>query len=51
MVRWEAYRTDKLKTQLPAYLEQLKKLASYSRDTYLLEELQLWAESIMPADI
>lgn len=51
MVRWESYRMDKLKTQLPAYLEQLKKLASYSRDTYLLEELQLWAESIMPADI
>ena len=51
MVRWEAYRSDKLKTQLPTYLEQLKKMASYSRDTYLLEELQLWAESIMPADI
>ncbi len=51
MVRWEAYRANKLKTQLPAYLEQLKKLAGYSRDTYLLEELQLWAESIMPADI
>jgi exodeoxyribonuclease I len=51
MVRWESYRMDKLKTQLPAYLEQLKKMASYSRDTYLLEELQLWAESIMPADI
>ena len=51
MVRWETYRSEKLKTQLPAYLEQLKKIASYSRDAYLLEELQLWAESIMPADI
>lgn len=51
MTRWEQYRANKLKTQLPAYLDQLKKLASYSRDTYLLEELQLWAESIMPADV
>lgn len=51
MVKWEAFRTDKLKTQLPTYLDQLKKIASYSRDTYLLEELQLWAESIIPADI
>lgn len=51
MVRWEQFRAEKIKSQLPVYLEQLKKLASYSRDTYLLEELQLWAESIMPADI
>ena len=49
--KWEIYRTNKLKTQLPQYIEQLKKLAAYSKDTYLLEELQLWAESVMPADI
>lgn len=51
MKRWENFRGEKLKTQLPAYLEQLTKMAAYTRDTYLLEELQLWAESIMPADI
>lgn len=51
MHRWEAYRSEKLKTQLPQYLEQLQKMATYSRDTYLLEELQLWAESIVPSDI
>lgn len=51
MKRWESFRAEKLKTQLPMYLEQLQKLATYSRDTYLLEELQLWAESIVPADI
>ena len=49
--RWEVYRTNKLKVQLPHYIEQLKKLAAYSKDTYLLEELQLWAENVMPADI
>jgi hypothetical protein len=28
----------------------LAKIAETSKDTYLLEELQLWAESIAPAD-
>lgn len=51
MRRWETYRSEKLKTQLPVYLEQLKKTTAYSKDTYLLEELQLWAESIIPSDI
>lgn len=50
MTRWESFRAEKLRTQLPAYIEQIKKLASYTRDTYLLEELQLWAESIIPAN-
>jgi len=49
--RWEAFRGEKLKSQLPLYMEQLKKMASYTRDTYLLEELQLWAESIVPAEL
>lgn len=48
---WEKFRYEKLKTQLPIYMEQLQKMASYSRDTYLLEELQLWAESIVPSEI
>lgn len=50
-VRWEVFRATKLKGQLPIYLEQLQKMASYVKDTYLLEELQLWAESIVPSDI
>ncbi len=48
---WEKFRYEKLKTQLPIYMEQLQKIAGYSRDTYLLEELQLWAESIVPSEI
>ena len=51
MKRWEQYRTEKLTSQLPLYMEQLQKTAAYARDTYLLEELQLWAESIAPSDI
>lgn len=48
MTRWESFRSDKLRTQLPLYLEKLQSLARTKTDTYLLEELQLWAESIVP---
>lgn len=46
---WEAYRTQKLQSSLPKYLETLQKMAAGPFDTFILEELQLWAESIMPA--
>ncbi len=51
MQRWEMYRTQKLNASLPGYIASLQKMASYSKDTYLLEELQLWAESIAPSDV
>lgn len=44
--RWEQFRAQKISTELPGYLETLKKLAASTSDTYILEELQLWAESI-----
>lgn len=43
---WEAYRSAKLASSLPSYLQTLAKLAETVTDAYLLEELQLWAESI-----
>ncbi len=48
---WEDFRGEKLRQNLPSYLVQLQKLAVTTSNHYLLEELQLWAESIMPADI
>lgn len=48
---WESYRAAKLSSNLPAYLEALSKLATNADDTYLMEELQLWAESIVPSEI
>lgn len=48
-VQWEAYRSAKLQAALPSYLAELQKLAQTDADTYILEELQLWAESILPA--
>lgn len=45
---WQQYRTAKLTAALPQYMEALQRLAVGQTDTFLLEELQLWAESIMP---
>lgn len=47
---WEAYRSAKLKANLPAFLDTLQKIAPLATDRFLLEELQLWAESIVPVD-
>ena len=46
---WEAYRAQKLNAQLPKYLETLQKMSQGPFDRFILEELQLWAESIIPA--
>ena len=46
--KWEAYRSRKLQTSLPSYLESIERLRRNGADNYLLEELHLWAESIVP---
>ena len=49
--RWQQFRRAKLERELPAYLSELSKLASSpAADQFILEELQLWAESIAPVD-
>ncbi len=49
--RWRKFRRAKLERELPAYLSELSKLASNPAvDQFILEELQLWAESIAPVD-
>lgn len=49
--RWRKFRRAKLEQELPAYLSELSKLASSPAvDQFILEELQLWAESIAPVD-
>jgi exodeoxyribonuclease-1 len=49
---WEAWRSERIKTQLPAFLAAIRRLAVDDTDgrEFLLQELQLWAESIVPAD-
>jgi exodeoxyribonuclease-1 len=50
MIAWESWRAERLKGQLPSFLKSLTRLAAQADDTkrFTLEELQLWAEAIMP---
>lgn len=49
---WEKWRATRINKQLPAFVKRLQELAAtYSGDDekgYLLQEMQLWAESIVP---
>lgn len=49
-ITWETYRTVKLTTTMPEYLATLSKLAETAQDMFVLEEMQLWAESIAPLE-
>jgi exodeoxyribonuclease I len=53
MNTWEQWRAARIKRQLPSFIEQLQKLAATENDEgkqFVLQELQLWAESIVPID-
>ena len=49
---WEIWRTTHLKSQAPLFISSLQRLAAKANDgqRFLLEELQLWAENILPVD-
>ena len=51
---WEEWRGNRIKQQLPGFVTSLQKLAaehaSDDSKQYILQELQLWAESIVPID-
>ena len=51
---WERWRTSRIMDILPKYMKTLQSLAAKTTDEnkqFLLQELQLWAESIMPTDV
>ncbi|MFZ3010110.1 MAG: exodeoxyribonuclease I, partial [Candidatus Microsaccharimonas sp.] len=53
VVAWEKWRAGHIQAQLPAFLLRLQTLASTTNDDnkqFVLQELQLWAESIIPVD-
>ncbi len=49
---WEAWRAERIKKQLPGFVGRLQQLATVhagdESKEYILQELQLWAESIVP---
>jgi Exonuclease I len=51
---WEKWRAARINKQLPAFVSRLQELAilhgNDDSKTYLLQEMQLWAESIVPIE-
>lgn len=48
---WEKWRADYINAQLPQFMKSLQKLAATEQDEakqFILQELQLWAESVIP---
>ena len=53
-IAWEEWRAAHIAEQLPAFMQSLQGIAAVNTDDnkqFMLQELQLWAESIMPSDI
>ena len=48
--QWEQYRMTKLQRELPKYMQELARLSAGGADDFILQELQLWAESLVPSD-
>jgi exodeoxyribonuclease-1 len=53
VVQWEAWRSEHLQMQLQPFVMSLQRIAAKTTDEekqFLLQELQLWAESIVPVE-
>jgi exodeoxyribonuclease-1 len=54
VIEWEKWRVGKITANLPTFADSLQKLSLIVTDEnklFVLKELHLWAESILPADI
>ena len=51
LAQWEAWRAQHLQAQLPQFMASLQRLVPTATDEqqFILQELQLWAESTLPA--
>lgn len=50
---WEQWRTARISSQLPGFMKSLQRLAATETDEgkqFILQELQLWLESVAPSD-
>ena len=50
LAQWEIWRAQHLQAQLPGFMASLQRLASTATDEqqFILQELQLWAEAVLP---
>ena len=46
--KWEEYRLARIKSRQNGYIKAIQELAAAGKDSFLLEELQLWYQSLMP---
>ena len=51
LAQWETWRAQHLQAQLPQFMASLQRLAPTATDEqqFILQELQLWAEAVLPA--
>lgn len=47
---WKSYRFSRLNRQAPLFLTELKKFEDANADSFLIEELKLWYQSLQEAD-
>ena len=52
LAQWETWRAQHLQTQLPQFMASLQRLAPTATDEqqFILQELQLWVEAVLPSD-
>ena len=52
VAEWEKWRSERLASQLPGFMKSLSSYATNDDDSiqFIMQELQLWAESILPAE-
>lgn len=52
-IAWEKWRAARISASMPDFVKALSRLSTTTDDSkqFILQELQLWAESVLPADI
>lgn len=53
VIAWEKWRSARISASLPGFVDRLQQLSSIAVDEdkqFILQELQLWAESIVPVE-
>ena len=53
-IAWEKWRAARITASLPVFMKSLQSLSASIKDQdkqFVLQELQLWAESILPSDL
>ena len=52
VIQWEQWRAERIRRQVPGFMKSLQEIATKSGDDqkFLIEEMQLWLESVIPTE-